>query len=169
MIKLREAAICDLELLEYWDTKPHVIQCDPDDHWDWNRELNRHPTWREQLVAELDSRPIGFIQIIDPYLEETKYWGDVKRNRRAIDIWIGEESDLNQGYGTSMMQLVIDKCFKQDNVEAILIDPLKSNIKAHRFYRRLGFEFVEERYFNGLACFVFELQKAKYYSVANER
>lgn len=162
MIELREATIEDLELVRYWDTKQHVIDCDPDSDWDWERELNRKPEWREQLVAELDKRPIGFIQIIDPFKEETKYWGTVEQNKRAMDIWIGEESDLNKGYGTRMMQLAIEKCFLHSNVDGILVDPLETNIKAHRFYKRLGFEFVEERHFDGIACLVFELKKSWY-------
>ena len=51
------------------------------------------------------------IQIIDPALEESHYWGDVPENLRAIDIWIGEETDLGKGYGTQMMQLALARCF----------------------------------------------------------
>ena len=159
MIKLRPATIHDLELLEYWDSKQHVIDCDPDDDWNWKEELNHHPEWREQLVAELKGEPIGFLQIIDPYLEISHYWGEVSKNKRAIDIWIGEEKNLNNGYGTIMMKLVIEKCFQNPKVDGILIDPIKTNTKAHRFYERLGFKFVEEREFNGTVCFVYELKR----------
>jgi len=161
MIKLRKALISDLPLVKYWDTKQHVIDCDPDEDWDWETELSRDPDWREQLVAELDGKPIGFIQIIDPYLEETHYWGDVAPNKRAIDIWIGEEENLNKGYGTIMMNMAIERCFRESAVEAILIDPLKSNTKAHRLYERLGFQFVEERTFDETICFIYKLKKEK--------
>lgn len=164
MIKLRPANINDLKLLQYWDTKQHVIDCNPDSDWCWKQELVRTPKWREQLIAELDNRPLGFIQIIDPYLEETQYWGSVGKTKRAIDIWIGEEDDLNKGYGTQMMQLAIERCFNQPNVNEILIDPLKSNVKAHRFYKRLGFKFKEERTFNGIDSFVFQLKKPVTYN-----
>ena len=159
MMELRPATPDDLDLVQYWDTKQHVIDCDPDDEWDWEKELNRNPEWREQLVAESNGEPIGFIQIINPYLEETHYWGKVEPNKRAIDIWIGEERNLNQGYGTRMMQLAIERCFKNKSVDGILIDPLKSNIKAHRFYKRLGFKFVEERNFDGTLCTIYELKR----------
>jgi len=162
MIILRSATIDDLNLLKYWDTKQHVIDCDPDDDCNWETELAYHPEWREQLVAELDGRAIGFVQIIDPYREETQYWGKVGQHKRAIDIWIGEEADLSRGYGTVIMHLAIKKCFKNPDVNGILIDPLKSNIRAHRFYKRFGFELVEERDFNGVPCLVFELKKSVY-------
>ncbi len=158
-MKLRKVTIKDLYLVQYWDTKQHVIDCDPDDDWDWEKELNRNPKWREQLIAELNGEPIGFIQIIDPLLEETKYWGKVEPNKRAIDIWIGEERNLNKGYGTKMMKLAIKRCFGNESVDGILIDPLKSNIKAQRFYKRLGFEFIEEREFDGIFCVVYELKR----------
>lgn len=159
MIKLRQATIDDLNTLIYWDTQQHVIDSDPDDDWNWEEELKRNPDWREQLIAEKDSKPIGFVQIIDPFLEETQYWGDVSKNKRAIDIWIGEEKHLNKGYGTMMMNLAIEICFQNQEVTGILIDPLKSNLKAHRFYKRLGFQFLEERQFGGSDCFVFELKR----------
>jgi aminoglycoside 6'-N-acetyltransferase len=146
MLTLRPATLQDLEIVEYWETKQHVIDCDPDDDWDWEIELARNPEWREQLVAELNGESIGFLQIIDPYLEESHYWENVSPNKRAIDIWIGEEDNLNKGYGTIMMNLAIERCFANPAVDGILIDPLKSNTKAHRFYERLGFEFIEERW-----------------------
>ncbi|WP_194777639.1 GNAT family N-acetyltransferase [Pararhodonellum marinum] len=161
MIKLRPATINDLELVKHWDRQQHVIDCDPDEDWNWEIELNRNPPWREQLVAELNRAPIGFLQIIDPFLEETHYWGEVQPNLRAIDIWIGEESNLNKGYGTTMMELAIQRCFQDPAVEGILIDPLKSNTKAHRFYQRLGFEFVEERVFDETPCYIYELKRRK--------
>jgi aminoglycoside 6'-N-acetyltransferase len=159
MIKLRPASIKDLELLKYCDTKQHVIDCDPDDDWNWEAELNRNPDWREQLIAELNGVPVGFVQIIDPYNEETHYWGDVERNKKAIDIWIGEERNLNKGYGTIIMKLAIERCFRNPDIDGILIDPLKTNTRAQRFYERLGFEFVEERAFDESACYVYELKR----------
>ncbi|MEQ9168593.1 MAG: GNAT family N-acetyltransferase [Fulvivirga sp.] len=97
MITLRPATINDLELVKYWDTQQHVIGCDPDDDWNWEEELTQDPEWREQLIAELNGEPLGFIQIIDPYLEESHYWGDVAKSKRAIDIWIGEAKKPEQG------------------------------------------------------------------------
>ncbi|GAB3332152.1 GNAT family N-acetyltransferase [Marivirga atlantica] len=159
MIKLRPATINDLDLLQYWDTQQHVIDCDPDDDWMWEEELKRNPEWREQLIAELDGKAIGFVQIIDPYLEDSHYWGKVPPNKRAIDIWIGEADCLNKGYGSQMMQLAIEKCFSDPAITSILIDPLKSNTKAHQFYERLGFQFVEERTFDTSICYVYELSR----------
>ncbi|MEO1713900.1 MAG: GNAT family N-acetyltransferase [Bacteroidota bacterium] len=159
-VSLRLAKAADQALLEYWDQQPHVIAASGfDDDWDWAYELLRKVSWREQLIAEVDGRPIGIIQIIDPLEEETHYWGTVEPNLRAIDIWIGEADDLGKGYGTEMMKLAFKRCFAISSVKAILIDPLASNIRAHRFYERLGFQFVEERRFGEDDCYVYRLDR----------
>lgn len=158
-IILRLAFIEDLKLLQHWDKQLHVIASNPNDDWEWETELSRSPDWRELLIAEMDGRPIGCIQIIDPAREESRYWGDIEEGYRAIDIWIGEETDLGKGYGTAMMEMAIDRCFTGTEVHTILIDPLASNTRAHKFYERIGFRFVERRFFGEDDCYVYKLER----------
>ena len=137
-----------------------MTDCDDlNDDWNWGVELARNPEWREQLIGEVDGRPVGFVQIIDPAVEETHYWGDVPASLRAIDIWIGEADDLSRGYGTAVMELAIARCFSVPEITVILIDPLASSTAAHRFYERLGFRFVEQRQFGEDLCFVYRLDR----------
>lgn len=158
-MKLRPATPDDLALLRYWDEQPHVIASDPNDDWNWEVELHRSPDWREQLIAEIDGEPIGFLQIIDPAREDSRYWGDVPADLRAIDIWIGEAENLGKGYGTVMMKLALERCFADPAVSAVLIDPRADNVRAHRFYERLGFQFVERRWFGADECRVYRLDR----------
>ena len=158
-IRFRAATPEDLQRLLGWQAQPHVIEAGIDEDWGWQAELSRNPPWREQLIAELDGRPIGFVQIIDPALEETHYWGDVEDNLRAIDIWIGAREDLGRGYGSEMMRQALARCFAGTAVHAVLIDPLAANVRAHRFYTRLGFEFVERRRFGDDDCHVMRLRR----------
>ncbi|MEM8909744.1 MAG: GNAT family N-acetyltransferase [Bacteroidota bacterium] len=160
MLRLRTATIDDLTLLEYWDTQAHVIASDPDDDWNWAVELKRNPIWREQLIAELDDLPIGCIQIIDPAEEETHYWGTIAPHLKAIDIWIGEKQHLGRGYGTQMMELALERCFAEAQTQAVLVDPLASNTRAHCFYEKLGFRLFEKRVFNQDLCWVYRLDRA---------
>lgn len=159
---LRQAVPADAPLLRRWDEQPHVVASDPNDEWNWEVELTRTPDWREQLIAEADGRPIGFIQIIDPAREESHYWGDCLPGLRAVDIWIGEATDLNRGHGTRMMQLALARCFASPEVTAVLIDPLASNTRAIRFYQRLGFHPVGLRWFGSDECLVHELSRAEW-------
>jgi Acetyltransferases, including N-acetylases of ribosomal proteins len=114
------------------------------------------------LIAELDGRPIGFIQIIDPLLEESHYWGNVPANLRAIDIWIGMADDLSKGYGTVMMHQALERCFANTQVTAVLIDPLSSNTRGRKFYERMGYRFVEYRNFGEDHCAVYELTREEW-------
>lgn len=159
---LRPATPDDLPLLLHWDQQAHVIASDPNDDWAWATELQRSPAWREQLIAELDGRPLGFVQIIDPALEDSHYWGTVSSHLRAIDIWIGEAADLGQGYGTQMMEQALARCFADPSVEAVLVDPLLSNTRAHRFYQRLGFQVLGRRELGGDDCLVLQITRTQW-------
>lgn len=162
---LRPATAADIQLLKYWDTKPHVSESGGADDWyDWDKEIPARSAFSEILIAETESRPIGVVQIIDPKNEETHYWGNVPENLRAIDIWIGEESDLGRGFGTRMMKLALARCFAITGVTGVLLDPLARNTRAHRFYERMGFEKIDERRFENELCFVYELTRERYES-----
>lgn len=162
-IALRPARPEDAPLLRSWDEQPHVVAASGDDGgFDWEYELPRLFDWRELLIAEHDGRPIGFVQIIDPEREETHYWGEIEADLRAIDIWLGEESDLGKGYGSEIMRQAIARCFADPRVTAILIDPLVSNTRAHRFYERFGFHKVDRRIFADVdECFVMRLDRPR--------
>jgi aminoglycoside 6'-N-acetyltransferase len=166
-IKLRKAEIVDIPILKYWDTQEHFIRCHSDDDTqvesdDWDAVVASPPPYTANYIAELDQTPIGVIQIIDPALEESHYWGDCTPNLRAIDIWIGEKQNLSKGYGTKMMQLTFELCFADSAVEAIIIDPLTSNTNAIRFYERLGFGFVEKRSFGEDKCSVYRFERSQW-------
>lgn len=159
-LKLRPAKLSDIRLLKSWDEKPHVIESNPNGQWDWEEELRNHPPGIEQWIAELNGKPIGFLQAMDPALDESRYWGETGDGYRAIDIWIGVEDELGKGYGTKMMKLAIKRCFSNPEVHTILIDPLASNQEAHRFYEKLGFRFVKKRRFGQDNCLVFKLERS---------
>lgn len=146
-------------MVKYWDTQQHVIDSDPDDDWNWDYELSRTPAWREQLIAESDGRAIGFVQIIDPAQEESGYWGEISEGFRAIDIWIGSAGDLGKGYGTEIMRQSLARCFSSPDVHSVLIDPLASNVRAIKFYERLGFKCVGSRRFGSSDCLVYCLTR----------
>lgn len=159
MLELREANIGDVKILKHWDEQPHVIAAAPNDAWDWEQELPQKHSWRELLIAEDDGRAIGFIQIIDPAVEETHYWGEIAEGYRAIDIWIGALSDTRKGYGRVMMTEALNICFANKDVHSVLIDPLSSNTGAIRFYERIGFRFIEDRRFDEDDCKVYMITR----------
>jgi aminoglycoside 6'-N-acetyltransferase len=160
MLKLRKATAADVALLRRWDEEPHVEAASPNDDWQWETELGREADWREQLIAEVDGRPIGYLEILDPARDPERYWGDAPSGVRAIDIWIGEADHLGRGYGTTMMALALERCFADPLVTAVLVDPLASNAGALRFYERLGFTAIGPRRFGLDDCLVYRLDRA---------
>ncbi len=167
---LRAATHADIPTLLRWDSDPTVIASasdnpdaatawGEDNDWVENINLYERDVW-EYWIAEVDGRPIGAMQLCDPHKEPTHYWGDIEPNLRALDIWIGPAHWLNRGVGTQMMSLMIDRCFAEPAVEAIVIDPLNSNVAAHRFYQRLGFVPEGRRMFDDDDCLVHRLTRA---------
>jgi aminoglycoside 6'-N-acetyltransferase len=169
-VTLRPARLDDVPWLELWDKDDDVIACSSDDPSatvafggiDWHDELTAQGEHSEYVIAELDGRPIGAMQIIDPHLEPTHYWGEIAPNLRAVDIWIGAPANRGRGYGKAMMRLALARCFEDPRVTAVVIDPLASNERAHRFYRRLGFMPVGRRRFGDDDCLVHELTRERW-------
>ncbi|MEZ4398951.1 MAG: GNAT family N-acetyltransferase [Kofleriaceae bacterium] len=166
-VVLRPATEADVPVLEAWDRDPDVIGATTDDadaavafgDHDWRDELAAASAVSYHLIAEVGGRPIGAMQIIDPHLEPTHYWGDIEPGLRAIDIWIGAAGDRGQGHGQRMMQLAHDRCFADPTVSAIVIDPLASNTRAIAFYHRLGYADVGRRRFGADDCVVMRLPR----------
>lgn len=168
VVSIRAAESKDIPCLTRWDTEPHVVSATSDDPstpelFDWAAELAPRSDGTSFYIAEVDSAPIGVLGVIDPKRERTHYWGASAPNLRAVDIWIGERNALGKGYGTQMMRWVIELCFREPLVTAILVDPLFSNIRAHRFYRRLGFKDVHRFQFDKISdCLVMRLERGAY-------
>ena len=166
-VTLRPATPPDVVWFDRWDSDPGVIAATSDDpgatvafaDTDWAEELAAQDENSQYFIAELDGRPIGAMQVCDPHLESGHYWGEIAPNLRAIDIWIGSADDRGKGYGATMMRLALDRCFADPRVTAVVIDPLASNERAQRFYRRLGFKPIGRRSFGDDDCLVHELTR----------
>ena len=166
-VTLRPAAAADAALLAAWDLEPHVIACSGDDPLaeeafdgiDWTDELTNSAYELTYVIAEVEGRPVGVMAVCDPHTEPSHYWGEIDPNLRAIDIWIGPAEWLGRGVGTSMMTQMIDRCFSEPEVTAIVIDPLNTNTAAIRFYQRLGFAVVGRRMFDEDYCLVHRLER----------
>jgi len=148
-LTIRPATVTDIGILYEWDDKPHVkaaVSNSGTSSFDivWEEEIGERSDGTEFFIAEVSSegssRAIGALQIINPATERTHYWG--------------------KGYGTQMMVFAINHCFEPMEVTTVLIDPLANNTRSHKFYKTLGFEFLERRQFDDESdCFVFKLTR----------
>jgi aminoglycoside 6'-N-acetyltransferase len=167
-LKFRPATLDDVSLLETWDEDSAVIASTTDNPDAekafpgayWPDEIRSQDAFNQYLIAEIDGRPIGAMQIIDPKMEKTHYWGGVESNLRALDIWIGVPEARGKGFGEHMMRAAITGCFSDPAVTAIIIDPLNSNTRAHKFYQRIGFVPTHRQTFGEDDCLVHKLTRA---------
>jgi aminoglycoside 6'-N-acetyltransferase len=160
-ITLRPATRADIPLLEAWGEDADVHASSPNDDWDWAGQT-LVTEGLENLIAELDGRAIGYIQITDLARDASHYWGPHQQGLMAIDIEIGEPDMRGHGHGRAMMGLALARCFSDPTIEAVLIDPLTTNTRAIAFYRRLGFTFLENRWFDQDHCAVHILKRETY-------
>lgn len=163
MITFRQATPDDIPMLARWAAAPHVrAALGEEAPPDWDADLAQQNDWQEALIAETDGRPVGYFEIIDPAMEPSHYWGDVEQNLRAFDIWIGDADDLGKGYGAEMVRLGLDRCFAPTEITAVIIDPLVSNVRAIKFYKRFGFQHVGVQHFDGNDCAVMKLERKEW-------
>ena len=110
-MKLRRATLEDAAMLDAWRKRPHVqTGFGTEQPPDWREELSINEDWHDPVIAEVDGRPVGYMEIIDPAREATHYWGDIEPNLRAIDIFVADKADLGKGYGAEMMRLALERC-----------------------------------------------------------
>lgn len=168
-VRLRRATLADAPTLSRWSRDRDVIAATTDDPdadaafggADWAEELAADCEHSFHLIAEEDGRPVGAMQVVDPHLEPTHYWGPIEPGLRAIDVWIGDAADRGRGLGARMMREAHALCFADPSVSAIVIDPLESNARAIRFYLRLGYVDEGARLFDGDdRCRVMRLTRA---------
>ena len=160
-LTMRRATFSDVPMLMAWYARPHVAAIMGSGvERDWEAELNFPAEEYACFIAEADGRPIGCLEVVDPALERTRYWGELPEGFRSLDIWIGEPDMLGKGWGTQMMLWAIGQCFADPAVHTILLDPLESNEQARRFYKRIGFWERERRRFGQDDSIVCELTRA---------
>jgi len=60
-----------------------------------------------------------------------------------MDIFIGEEDYLNQGYGTVIVKAFVKYVFEYFIAKILLIDPAESNKRAIHCYEKAGFKYIK--------------------------
>jgi RimJ/RimL family protein N-acetyltransferase len=65
-------------------------------------------------------------------------------NSAELDIWIANNTDTGQGYGTDALRTLMRYLFSEHNVEFCTIVPAASNTRAIRTYEKAGFRLDRE-------------------------
>ena len=165
---LRPMALADVPLLNVWDRQPHVIAATSDDPNQpkafgdtyWPDELALTAPDNRYVIAEFHGRPIGAMQIIDTCAPSRRTTG--ARSSRTCEQSTSGSGRLRISARVTvqmMMRRAFQVCFAEPAVTAIVIDPLASNTRAHKFYRRLGFVPEGRRLFGDDDCLVHRITR----------
>jgi aminoglycoside 6'-N-acetyltransferase len=155
----------DLKLLHQWFQIPHVLK------WYARDEKYTFEMIQEKYLSRINDatipsfiiydhdKPVGYIQFYyvtdhlpegiadyshplfnDPGLEHTG--ASFKPNEIVgIDLFIADENYLHTGFSSEALETFINININ-DNVKAILVDPLKQNNSAISFFERNGFKHI---------------------------
>lgn len=142
-VRLRPLADADLPTRARWtaddelavlmgvdiEKEPFVSQ---EDELRGNREwLERRRRAGDTVCAiEAEGRYIGDINIVI-----------VPQERKAkLCLFIGDRSQWGKGYGTEVVELVLDALFSGEPVDTVQVEAAATNDRAFRFWKKLGFK-----------------------------
>lgn len=97
----------------------------------------------------LNDKPIGYIQCVDLHCyysthpdAKSTYYATEPEGTYCVDVFIGEPSCLNKGYGSIIVKKFTNWLMHWPEVKKILIDPSTENKRAIRCYEKAGFVFI---------------------------
>lgn len=143
--RFRDLTREDFPLLARWLAEPHIAR------W-WGAvdeelaSIEGHMTSVEvrPMIAELDGRPIAYVQYYDPHLEQDHPYQDQPKGTLGIDISIGPPDLLGVGHGSAIVRQLVDALFAA-GAPRIVIDPDPDNVRAIRAYEKAGFRYLDSR------------------------
>lgn len=135
----------DLPLIATWLREPHVAEWwdDPETEIAHIRE-HMDSVSVEPLVVELNGRPIAYLQVYDPHLEDGHPYQDQPFGTLGIDLSIGPPELLGLGHGSALLRQFVDDLF-EEGTPRVIIDPDPGNTRAIRAYEKAGFVAFDTR------------------------
>ena len=134
--------LSDERLLQFYggrDKKYTLEQINEHFSEEWESEVFR-------VIIEYQDKPIGYGQIYRMYdeLYDDYHYPRSDEIVYGMDQFIGEPEYWNKGIGTKYTKMVFDFLKKERNVDAVILDPHKDNLRAIRMYQKAGFRIIED-------------------------
>lgn len=151
-IRIRSMTDLDFSILLKWLTDDRVLAFydGRDTHYNAaTLKSNYSEEWDTiyyRVIFEYKGNEIGYGQIYrlyDELYEEYQYpqSGEIVF---AMDQFIGEPEYWNRGIGSKYVQMVLEFLKAEQNADAVILDPWKSNARAIRAYEKAGFKIIAE-------------------------
>lgn len=129
----------DAALLKRWIASPHWQRWWGDPEAGLAEILdNLDSDSVEPMIAELNGKPVAYLQTYDPHMEDGHPYQDQPFGTIGIDISVGEASDLNKGHGSAILMALAELLFDEGALR-LIIDPDPANAAAIRAYAKAGF------------------------------
>lgn len=152
-VTFRPVTADDFPLIGRWLAEPHVARWWAHDPSPEAVEAHFGPTLRgeepaEDLIAELDGRPLGLCQrsFWHAYPEEVEEFADqveVPRDAMTIDYLIGDPTDVGHGLGTAFIRALAAHTFvAHPDCGVLLVPVVTGNPASWRALEKAGFRFV---------------------------
>ena len=151
-IRIRSLTEEDFPLLLKWLTDERVLEFyEGRDKKYTLDEIKKHfsEEWEDEVlrvIIEYQGMPIGYGQIYKMYDKLYDEYNYPRSNEivYGMDQFIGEPNYWNKGIGTKYTRMVFDFLKKERNVDAVILDPHKNNLRAIRMYKKAGFRIIED-------------------------
>jgi RimJ/RimL family protein N-acetyltransferase len=87
---------------------------------------------------------------------------DGSKKEAELGIIIGDRNYWNKGYGTNAVDILLNRIFKEPNLEKVYLHTLERNIRAQRCFEKCGFTIRGRNIRNGHRFLIMELSKKEY-------
>lgn len=160
-----------LPLWQQWVEKPHVKNVwfiEGYETVDYIYEKITGNGYDFPFIFSIDGQPIGYIVACDLYAYRTicpqpkGLFTKEPPGTFCMDLFIGDEANLDKGYGTKIVRAFIDYIFQHFKAQRILIDPAVSNTRAIHCYEKAGFKIIDKAFDGITDCFRMEIKKANF-------
>ncbi|PSB23586.1 GNAT family N-acetyltransferase [Stenomitos frigidus] len=155
-IRLMQDDMQDYQLMAKWLTDEAVLEFyeGRDNPYPLARVLEAYRPkvlWQEDITPCLilyQTEAIGYLQYYPLTESDRQEYGDYDIGESitiyAVDLFIGESHDWNQGIGTKALSAALTYLFEHLQADKVLIDPHVSNARAIRCYEKCGFSKVKQ-------------------------
>ncbi len=106
-----------------------------DSLWGWNEDVE-HLFFKEEMTEEnafiikVDNERIGYLSLLR------------KKDEVEIENLLLLPQFQNKGLGRGIIKNLIEECRKEE--KKLVLKTFKANKRANKFYRKLGFDLIEE-------------------------
>lgn len=149
-IALQPFLATHLALLEGWLRRPHVAPWYPDRERDLALASAPPANGSHAVIAEA-GRPVGYLrwQHVDRSTLDELGLREIPEGSVDIDVLIGEPSNTGRGIGPQALDLLAARFLPDPGVAVLGLTTSVENVRAHRAFRRAGFEFSRQYDPNG--------------------